>query len=224
MKPSGSAENESHGSDLMDEEKAREFDEIATTVFTPIYPVIAGQMLERTGIREGVAVDVGCGPALLAIALATQSNLRVYALDTSPAMLRIASGHIRNSGLVRRVLPVLGDVQELPFEDGTVDLVVSRGSWFFWDDPGCAFQEIQRVLAPRGSAYIGGGFGTAPLKDQIAAAMRRRSPDWDRRVQGRMRKNNPDRVRGELLKAGITAYRLIQDESGFWVVIRREGS
>jgi len=224
MKPSGSAENEKHGSDLMDEEKAREFDEIATTVFAPMYPVIAGQMLKRTGIWEGVAVEVGCGPALLAIALATQSNMRVYALDTSPAMLRIASGHIRNSGLVRRVLPVLGDVQELPFEDGTVDLVVSRGSWFFWDDLGGALQEIQRVLAPGGSAYIGGGFGTALLKDQIAAAMRRRSPDWDRRVQGRVRKNNPDRVRGELMKAGITAYRLIQDESGFWVVIRREGS
>ena len=223
MKPSDPGHG-SLASDRADEEKAREFDEIATTVFAPMYPVIAGQMLERTGIRDGVAVDAGCGPALLAIALATQSHLRVYALDTSPAMLRIASGHIRTSGLVRRVLPVLGDVQELPFEDGTVDLVVSRGSWFFWDDLGGAFREIQRVLAPGGSAYIGGGFGTALLKDRIAAAMRSRSPDWDRRVQGRMRKNNPDRVRDELMHAGITAYLLIQDESGFWVIIRREES
>ncbi|HON82186.1 MAG TPA: class I SAM-dependent methyltransferase [Methanoregulaceae archaeon] len=217
-------EKESCGSALVDEERAREFDEIATTVFAPIYPVLAGQVLERTGIREGIAVDAGCGPALLAIAIALQSRLRVYALDSSPPMLRVASGHIRSSGLVRQVVPVLGDVHELPFEDGTVDLVVSRGSWFFWNDLAGAFQEVQRVLSPRGYAYIGGGFGTVHLKEQVATAMKSRYPEWEEGVRERMRKNNPVRVREEFDKAGITAFRLIEDESGFWAMFRNEGS
>ena len=122
--------------DPMNEQKAREFDEIATTVFAPVYPVIAGLILERTGIRGGTAIDLGSGPAPLAIALAEQSGLRVFALDLSPVMLMIAAEHIHASGLVRRVVPVLGDVQDIPFDDSTVNLVVSRGSWFFWEDLG----------------------------------------------------------------------------------------
>ena len=39
-----------------------------------------------------------------------------------------------------------------------------------------------------------------------------------------MRKNNPVRVREEFDKAGITAFRLIEDESGFWAMFRNEGS
>jgi len=208
----------------MDDAKAREFDEIATNVFAPIYPMIARQALERTGICAGTALDVGCGPGLLAIAIAEQSAMKVFSLDSSPWMLQVAYGHIVRAGMVRRVLPVLGDVHELPFEEGSIDLVVSRGSWFFWDDLGRAFQEIHRVLAPGRKAYIGGGFGNALLKEEIVAIMRARSPDWDKGVEERTRKNNPDRVRAELSRAGITLYRLLQDESGFWAIIEKEGS
>jgi len=205
-----------------EEKRAREFNEIATTVFAPVYPVIAGQVLEWTGIREGNAVDAGCGPALLAISIALQSRLRVYALDTSPAMLRLASGHIRSNGLVRRVVPVLGDVHELPFDDGTVDLVASRGSWFFWDDLSGAFREVQRVLSPGGYACIGGGFGTPLLKEQVAAAMKSGYSEWERGVEERMKRNNPVRIRDEFSRAGITAFRLIEDGTGLWAVFGKE--
>lgn len=228
MKPSLNVQPEIAGTqksadDLMNEQKAREFDEIATTVFAPIYPVIAGQILERTRIKSGTAIDLGSGPGLLAIALAEQSDLRVFALDRSPAMLMIAAEHIRASNLVRRVVPVLGDVQNIPFDDSAVDLVVSRGSWFFWDDLGRAFKEIHRVLAPGGLACIGGGFGNSRLKEEIHRAMSQRGPEWEKGVQERSQKNNPDRIRAELGKAGISSYRLVQDESGFWAVISKEG-
>ena len=227
MKPSTNTKPEKSGTgkpadDLMNEQKAREFDEIATTVFAPIYPVIAGQILERTRKRSGTAIDLGSGPGLLAIALAEQSDLRVFALDLSPAMLMVAAEHVRASGLVRRVVPVLGDVHDMPFDDSTVDLVASRGSWFFWDDLGRAFKEIHRVLAPGGLACIGGGFGNAGLKDEIHRTMLQRGPEWEKGVQERSRKNNPDRIREELDKAGISSYRFIQDETGFWAVIEKE--
>lgn len=63
------------GYDPMDEKQARAFDETATTVFAPIYPVITGQILERTGKKAGTALDIGSGPALLAIAL---QNNQIY--------------------------------------------------------------------------------------------------------------------------------------------------
>lgn len=207
--------------DFSNEQKARSFDKIASTVFTPIYPVIAGQILERTGKRGGFALDLGSGPAHLAMAVAKQSDLRIFALDSSPMMLMVALEHIKTADLVRKVVPVLGDVHAIPFEDGTIDLVFSRGSWFFWEELYLGFQEIYRVLAPGGIAYIGGGFGNLKLKTKIFSIMKNKDPDFEKGAQQRMEKNAPDRIRNELEKAGIRSYDLIQDESGFWAVLKR---
>jgi SAM-dependent methyltransferase len=48
----------------------------------------------------------------------------------------------------------------MPFPDNSVDLVVSRGSIFFWNDPVQGLKEVYRVLRPGGKAYIGGGAGS----------------------------------------------------------------
>ena len=47
-----------------------------------------------------------------------------------------------------------GDVVTLPFADGSVDLVVSTLSLHHWDDPAAGLDEIVRVLAPGGQAWI----------------------------------------------------------------------
>jgi len=49
----------------------------------------------------------------------------------------------------------------MPFPDNSVDLVVSHGSIFFWDDQVKGLQEVYRVLRPGGKAMIGGGVGSA---------------------------------------------------------------
>jgi hypothetical protein len=36
-----------------------------------------------------------------------------------------------------------------------------------------------------------------------------------------MMRNNPDRIRGELEKAEIRSYELIQDDSGFWLMMKK---
>ena len=207
--------------DFLNEHKARGFDKIASTVFSPIYPVIAAQILERTGKRRGIALDAGSGSGHLAVAVAKQSDLRVFALDSSPMMLMIALEHIVIADLVRKVVPVLGDVHNIPFEDGTIDLVFSRGSWFFWDDLCQAFLEIYRVLAPGGIAYIGGGFGNLHLKREIFLTMKDKDPDFEKGFQERTQKIAPDRIRNEFEKSGIKSYDLIQDESGFWAVWKK---
>jgi len=47
---------------IMGKKDSKEFLTIADTIFAPIYPVIAEQIVTNTGIHSGTALDVGSGP------------------------------------------------------------------------------------------------------------------------------------------------------------------
>ena len=198
---------------------AEGFTRIAREVFAPIYPVIAEQVLAWSGIQEGFALDLGSGPGLLAAALAEKSSLSVIALDTDPAMARIARETA--ASYTDRIIPVTGDVHCMPIRDSSVSLIVSRGSIYFWRDRPQAFREIERVLRPGGAAFVGGSFGTSALRDEIFREMRRRNPDWDRDVARRSGWATPGALRRELAASGVVSSRVREEEAGLWVEIRK---
>jgi ubiquinone/menaquinone biosynthesis C-methylase UbiE len=199
----------------------KDFDEIVRNVFAPIYPVIAKQIVERTNIKEGICIDLGTGTGALARAIAKITNLKVYALDISKDMLKLTEKYIKEEGLEGKIIPILGDVHNMPFEDNFADLIISRGSMFFWNDKIKAFKEIYRVLKLDGMAYIGGGFGNRELREKIFAEMRRRNPNWDNEVKSRMKNHNKELLEDILDKAGIPNYKIIDDDSGLWILIKK---
>lgn len=203
-----------------DREGAERMDRTAKTAFAPVYPVIAEQILDRCGIRSGRCLDVGSGPGSLGIALAQASDLAVTLLDSSPEMLDIAEGNIKVAGFSGRISLLRGDVHAIPLPAGSVDLVVSRGSVFFWEDLARAFSEIHRVLARGGKTYIGGGFGTAELRDSIAATMTEENPDWKSFRDRNLGPGNRARIAGVVAGLGPT-HRIISDDSGFWVMMEK---
>jgi len=66
----------------------------------------------------------------------------------------------REKGWGDRRFAVVGYAEELSFPNDCVDLVVSRGSIFFWKGPVTGLQDVYRVLRSGGKAYIGGGAGS----------------------------------------------------------------
>ena len=112
----------------------QEFEKISKLAFAPIYPYLAQCIKKKFGISEGICVDVGSGPGSLAIALARITNLHVYSLDIQEKMTEVALRNIAEAGLSSRVRAVTADVCKMPFDDDSVDLVVSRGSLPFWED------------------------------------------------------------------------------------------
>lgn len=203
-----------------DREGAERMDRIAKTVFAPVYPVIAEQILDRCGIRSGRCLDVGSGPGSLGIALAQASDLAVTLLDASSEMIEIAEENIRERGLSGRISLIAGDVHDIPLPPDSVDLVVSRGSIFFWEDLTRAFSEIYRVLAPGGKTYIGGGFGTTELRDSIAATMTKENPDWKSFRDRNLGPDNRARMAGVLTDLGLP-HQIINDDSGLWVMMEK---
>ena len=209
--------------DIQTRENAEYYNEIAQSIFFPIYPVIAHQILKKADIDTGLCLDVGSGPGHLAIALATLSDLTVFALDNSELMCRIAEVNVEKYRLERSVRPVFGDVAAIPFGPSSIDLVVSRGSFFFWENLARGFAECLRVLKPGGVAYIGGGFDNARLRDEITVRMRERDPEWEEKRRGWYAKCNPHIVRSALAAAMIFEYDLIHDDSGYWVCLSKSG-
>ena len=204
---------------------ATQFDDVASTVFAPVYPMIAQQVVGHTGVMQGTCLDVGCGPGYLGAALAELTELYIHFFDLSPEMLTIAQRTIAAKNLEMRANTIQGDVMAIALPDDSVSLVVSRGSIFFWPDVSEALIEIYRVLAPDGWAYIGGGFGSRALQESIEITMRS-IDNGDERFKHRVRRNlnqaSHGRFETALKNTGIgSAYILHDEEIGMWIVMRK---
>jgi ubiquinone/menaquinone biosynthesis C-methylase UbiE len=105
--------------------------------------------------RRGEAADLGCGPGLLAIELARMSpELAVIGVDLSEEMLAQADGNAQRSSSADRISFRRGDAAQVPFPDGSLDLVVSTLSLHHWSDPVAVLDEVSRVVRPGGSFLI----------------------------------------------------------------------
>jgi len=200
-------------------ENAKQYDEFTRTSFSRIYPVIAGQILERTGITHGTCLDIGSGPAPLAIAVALRSYLHVIALDSSPNMQSFILRNVIARNMRERITPVLGDVHSIPLTRETCDLVISRGSYHFWHDFPGALREVHRILKSGGKAYIGGGYGSSSIRDEVLAKRKERGivDDQDHPRQ-RFRKFEASEIKSITEQARFGEYEIINDDSGFWMI------
>ena len=122
---------------------------------------VAEDVLEYCRPEEGLWVDLGCGGGGLGFALARASKSTVVLIDPNAEALGKTVDKARSSGLAGRVVPIVGHAEKLPLPDASINLVVSRGSIFFWSDPPKGLREVYRILRPDCRALIGGGFGSS---------------------------------------------------------------
>ena len=98
-------------------------------------------------------LDVGTGPGVLLMELAAaRPDLRLAGVDLSADMIASARRNLAPFG--DRATATVGSVTDLPFADGSFDLVVSSLSLHHWDDPESAAPELARVLRPGGRVHI----------------------------------------------------------------------
>lgn len=197
--------------------------EVAKTAFAPVYPALARQIVEDTGIKEGVCVELGCGSGALGLALARITKLRVYAIDINPHAVAIAQRNAVESGLSDRFYPMFGDALNLPFKNDFADLVVSRGMIPFIEDKARVFREAWRVLKPGGAAYIGGGFSRMLDEGTVVDIVRKSWGELQKLPITRITKEQWER---HLKDAGIQNYRIIEDRYqsgsyGTWVMFKK---
>ncbi|HYI58453.1 MAG TPA: class I SAM-dependent methyltransferase [Microlunatus sp.] len=105
------------------------------------------------GVRDGERVlDIGTGPGRLVAEIARRRpGLEVVGIDPSPDMLRRARSRTSRLANARAVL---ASAEDLPFEDESVDAVVSSLSSHHWADSADALAEQARVLRPGGRLWV----------------------------------------------------------------------
>ncbi len=163
---------------------ASRFNETALTTLKPVYAPLAEHITERFNLadRAGVGIDIGGGPGDLAVELALRTpRMEWINVDINPAFSIYVTERAEKAGVKMRVSFVQADVHCMPFQDGYADVIVSRGSFQFWDDPKTAFTELYRVLKPGGTAFIGRGF-SENLSVEMARRIRERQnggPSYD---------------------------------------------
>ncbi len=104
-------------------------------------------LAEAAGIDAGqLVLDVACGLGGPARYQAWKHGCRVIGIDASPARVQGARELTELVHLDRRVAFLYGDAQDLPFTDGSFDVVLSQEAFLHLKDKAKGVAEAFRVL------------------------------------------------------------------------------
>lgn len=201
-----------------------EYDEIAEKIFYPAYDEITDQIIEATGITRGKFLDVGCGGGHLGFSMMKKTGMDGTFVDIKEAPVEITKIRAGQLGVSEKTTVLVADVEDLPFEDGSFQLVISRGSVPFWENQEKAFREIFRVLAPGGKAYIGGGLGSGKTRRMIKQKMAEQGLACFGSRAGDQSRTLSDEAYAAIFDTWPCKYRIISDpEIGNWKLIEKTG-
>lgn len=99
-------------------------------------------------------LDVATGTADLAIALAKYTNSPITGIDISNGMLDIGRAKLKKIGRVQQIVLQQADSENLPFGDGSFDVVMVAFGVRNFETLDKGLAEMQRVLRPGGMVAI----------------------------------------------------------------------
>jgi len=127
--------------------------------------VATDELAQLCHIGEGSSVlDVGCGVGLTPCYLAKRYGCRVMGVDLREKMVERSREQAQAEGVTGLVELQVADALDLPFEEGTFDVVLSESVLAMVPDKAKALAEYRRVLKSGG--YVGLN-ETAWLKEPV---------------------------------------------------------
>ncbi len=113
------------------------------------------QKLTSRGFLQGRIIDFGCGAGGTALVLAeTFPDCEVVGINLSEPLLRIAEGSDQADKLGERVKFEKADVQQIPYQDNSFEVVINLNMVHLVEDPIRMLNEMERILKPDGFLFI----------------------------------------------------------------------
>ncbi len=135
---------------MIDDATAEKFEKYMKK-YPDLYQNLAGVVKKYVTNAKPVIIDLGVGPGLLSVELHNKiSDARIIGVDPLRKMLDLA----KNNNSFDLFEAKLGSSENMPVDDDSVDIVVSRFSLTYWKDPEKSFSEIVRVLKKEGYVIL----------------------------------------------------------------------
>ncbi|EMI15813.1 UbiE/COQ5 methyltransferase [Rhodopirellula maiorica SM1] len=101
-------------------------------------------------------IDLGCGPAILAIEIASRDQaIEVMAVDLSTEMLGLAKQEIDFAGMLEQIMLHQADAKTMTgYEDAIADTVVSNSLIHHLEQADEAIKTAMRLVKPEGRVFI----------------------------------------------------------------------
>eukprot|EP00928_Gymnodinium_smaydae_P071236 TRINITY_DN54881_c0_g1_i1.p1 TRINITY_DN54881_c0_g1~~TRINITY_DN54881_c0_g1_i1.p1 ORF type:complete len:437 (-),score=63.06 TRINITY_DN54881_c0_g1_i1:13-1323(-) len=143
----------------------------------------------RSKIEGAVVMDIGTGSGILAMSAARCGAKKVYAIEASPSIARVASRLVRANGLHHVVEVIPKHLEEVTHDDipqGSVDVIVSElFSHFLVGELGLQPVSLAKRQFLRPGGLVLPGLATlklAPFEDkELGAELRARNSFWQQR-------------------------------------------
>lgn len=121
--------------------------------------------LHRPGLEWAIAqipdvnpksiLDIGYGGGIVSrLILRRFPNAKGYGIDYSDVSYEYSQQYNKYFIDEGRLKLILGDVHDMPYEDGRFDFIISNASYIFWKDLAETFKEVTRVLAKGGTICL----------------------------------------------------------------------
>jgi demethylmenaquinone methyltransferase/2-methoxy-6-polyprenyl-1,4-benzoquinol methylase len=151
-------------------------------------------------------VGFGTGHGLVALARQVGEPGKVYGLDLSEGMLRVARQEVAKAGLLDRVDLRIGDAQAMPFGGGAFDALFMSFVLELFDTPQIpvVLQECRRVLRS------GGRMAVVALSKEGEDGVMRRLYEWAHQQFPRVLDCRPIYVREALEVAGFQVLKAVE--------------
>jgi ubiquinone/menaquinone biosynthesis C-methylase UbiE len=134
---------------------AKEF-KIYMNKYPNLYKNIAITILNEINNKNNTLkiLDLGSGPGLINPEIKKLiPNSIIYSLDSSIEMLKnaqINTSELKNE----KINGILSNAEKIPLKSNSIDILVSRFSLTYWNNPNLAINEIKRILKPNGKLIL----------------------------------------------------------------------
>ncbi|MFA6254308.1 MAG: class I SAM-dependent methyltransferase [Candidatus Paceibacterota bacterium] len=99
-------------------------------------------------VKNKKILDIGCGGGV-DFKIFEQKGAEVFGIDPSEVMVNEAKKRVANPNNIQ-----IGEYEDIPFPDQTFDIVFGRFSLHYLNNFDKAYNEVQRVLIPRGKLLL----------------------------------------------------------------------